>query len=945
MAGSFVHPFDRGLLGTQGLQVTDAEYARAVAALGLVPTAPPLGDRPERDQDRHLRWELATFERNVGDYRNHPPHFDIRSLNDLWMSALRGEHESRRVVVAAGPGNQELRSQPGLAAIAGILSHPAVEARVVSIDWSNALLDPRWQWPLRIGAFDAEDFEQLGLRVLASLWPAHALTQQTLLDRDNARVEILAVDEGLRGALRRIYACGHRVRAGFVLAAAPLDVRWDELRVQVEAVLAETQAGGIGIVQLESGESLPEVINEWIGELSHAVPLDVAFGKSFGPARSLLVLDRRLVHAAALRTAARSVGRRLQQLPADAPVVLPPSTPARVTLDWPRAAPPAALGAELEARVDEDTFPFTNESQGATAVVEIAAATRVAERATAVSEAPRYLQGEVYRLATANPVLETRGLVEHERHAIEVFIGAAGLATLRADVAVPDHLIDWETNEPVTLQVLFVESDQPETPPQRGTITLPRSGRSTSCRFEFKPGRTGPYGARIVLYYRGRVLQTALLETRVVATATGLDTERQGGMTLRVEATLRRSLSTVADRRRFDAFMVCNHSPVTRKAAITSAAKDGAYVASLANLGTVLANVSDLLTAVARDDARYRKGLTSKANAELLGKLAIEGNALYRTLVTDYIGRSSSARQIVDGEYLQVVTMDPDAIVPLEFVYDYKVPADDAPVCRNAAKALRVGACPASCKPTRSPAPHVCPLGFWGLSKVIERHIHVPDLAKASKVLASEPLEGRDELSLDGSTLLGVSQEVGRKGERALIKQVGKLRGKAVTTAANWQAWVKAVESIRPVLLVALPHTAGSGGDISLEIGGDTCKSRFIDCSYVRADTSSPPVALLLGCDTANTADTASYLHHVGVFRQADAALVVGTVATVLGTTAADMAARLVKHLQAAIKARKSARFGEVLRTAKREAVADSQMIGLCLAAFGDADWRLDLGE
>src|SRR5688572_15243330 len=122
MAGSFVHPFDRGLLGPQGLQLTDAEYARAVAALGLVPPAPPappLGDRPERDQDRHLRWELATFARNVGDYENQPPHFDIRALNDLWMSALRGEHESRRVHVAAGPGNQDLRSQPGLGDIAG----------------------------------------------------------------------------------------------------------------------------------------------------------------------------------------------------------------------------------------------------------------------------------------------------------------------------------------------------------------------------------------------------------------------------------------------------------------------------------------------------------------------------------------------------------------------------------------------------------------------------------------------------------------------------------------------------------------------------------------------------------------------------------------------------------------------------------------------------------
>jgi hypothetical protein len=42
----------------------------------------------------------------------------------------------------------------------------------------------------------------------------------------------------------------------------------------------------------------------------------------------------------------------------------------------------------------------------------------------------------------------------------------------------------------------------------------------------------------------------------------------------------------------------------------------------------------------------------------------------------------------------------------------------------------------------------------------------VPWLAKAAKVVASEPIKGRDILSLDGSTLVGISQEVGTKGKR-----------------------------------------------------------------------------------------------------------------------------------------------------------------------------------
>jgi hypothetical protein len=177
-----------------------------------------------------------------------------------------------------------------------------------------------------------------------------------------------------------------------------------------------------------------------------------------------------------------------------------------------------------------------------------------------------------------------------------------------------------------------------------------------------------------------------------------------------------------------------------------------------------------------------------------------------------------------------------------------------------------------------------------------------------------------------------------------LTKRLAKIRGKTVTTAGNWPAWLKAIEATKPVLLVALPHADGTGGDISLEIGGDALKSRFIDGSYVHLDSSTPPLAVLMGCDTANTADTAAYLHHVGVFRQADAALVVGTVATVLGTSAAEMTARLLEHLQAALKGRRG-RFGEVLRTAKRDAVAYSQMIALCLVTFGDADWQIGSKE
>jgi hypothetical protein len=142
-------------------------------------------------------------------------------------------------------------------------------------------------------------------------------------------------------------------------------------------------------------------------------------------------------------------------------------------------------------------------------------------------------------------------------------------------------------------------------------------------------------------------------------------------------------------------------------------------------------------------------------------------------------------------------------------------------------------------------------------------------------------------------------------------------------------------------LLLALPHSGGAAPKITLEIGGDVLESTYIDSTYVWVDkTRTPPIAMLLGCDTSAVSDPAAYASHVEAFRGADAALVLGTVATVLGASAAPMAARLVDYLADSANTHVG-RFGEVLRAAKRQAVADSEMIALCLVAFGDADWKL----
>ena len=932
MTKDYAYTLNWELLGPPGLLLSDEDYVRVITAMGV----PSLRDGQQVERTQHeVHWTVGSFRRALSGLSRRDIRQFADGMIDVWMSRVK--HDSK-ASISLQSGRQWVNT-PFPTDVLGVLSHPDVGIAPVWLDWANPQADLKWQWPIRFGAFE-DDFTELDLKRLSDKGSNIMLKRTQIISRELARAEVLIIRAEVRRALTRILALKYRVRAVLVLIVAPLNVPWPDLRTYLDALMTETQAAGIAIVQPYQTKQLLDQIYSWVISLSHNTSIDTALGLAFGRDRLLLAMDRRLLDLAKPKRAMQVVASRLKRMPASAKLELPAETPGRINLSWRGHEPVRALAEELSNRLADDDIPFMSESQGASAVAEIETAARSTDRTQATQEGPRYLQGNVYRFSGVKAIKETRGLLLNARHALDMFIGEAGLGAIGAEEPVPDKDIDWGKEESVTLQLILAEPNQWDEP-LRGTLKLPRYGRSSTHRFVFSPTRAGPFQGRVTLYYRGRVLQTALLETQVIESAADLATRNDPGpgITLRVEAEVRRSFATLSERRRFDACIVCNHT-ATRQAAITAMGMNGAYIASLSGLGEAIKNINYLLSPVAQDADRYRTGLRSKANAELLRCLAMEGNALYRRIVKNYIVHSGSAHDIQEADYLQIVTTKPDAIVPLEFVYDYPVPDKKASVCPNAAEALRNGACPKSCKPKTSPAEYVCPMGFWGLRKVIERHLHVPGRSEATKVIASEPITGRDELSLKGSTLVGISKQVESPSDQKLIKGLKKIRKTSIKTAKNWKNWKTSISSDHPIMLVALPHASGTAADISLEIGGDTVESVFIDESYVHVESTPPPLTVLLGCDTANTADTSAYLSHVGVFREADAAIVLGTIAKVLGTHAADMAERLIQHLEAAIKA-KPGRFGEVLRKAKRTAVADSLMIGLCLVAFGDADWQI----
>jgi len=186
---------------------------------------------------------------------------------------------------------------------------------------------------------------------------------------------------------------------------------------------------------------------------------------------------------------------------------------------------------------------------------------------------------------------------------------------------------------------------------------------------------------------------------------------------------------------------------------------------------------------------------------------------------------------------------------------------------------------------------------------------------------------------------VGYSQEVQAADVQGLIGKLAAAFGDAAAPVKDWDEWAAAVKARQPALLVAFPHNEGKEEDVLLEIGGNKLYTLDLPADYVRPKGDGPPpLVFLLGCDVAGTAQ--DFSSHIRYFRQAGAAVVVSTIATVFGAHAARVGEAIVTGLLQP-PAGESARLGEVIRDAKRAALLASVPMALCVVAFGDADWRL----
>jgi hypothetical protein len=873
-----------------------------------------------------------------------PVPWDLRWLPELaaevW-SKLEGSAQDlavawREQVAVRAPRLEVALQETALshAWLAERLLLPDVGLRSLTFAMPGFEPDPWWRWPLRVGFL--ADERSAALR--------EQLRGRTLIERmtDEAAEtdpgEVLLLPFTLREALAHVLQTAPARRASCVVVLDAVDDRAHEAGSMVAALAACLRASAV-----ITARCAPDAVADWwsdvLYELTHDRPLDeILHGRATGASPPFLFAHPRFVRVTRLSATARRLAGSLAAATRSQPEPL-------VRLGRKSARALRLAAGTHDARL---VFPmltavsFDSESNGATAVAGVRRDSgELLESAETSAARDRWVLAQVIELSEPGGRVCTRALRAGAAHEVAVRVGPQGAHWISGPERFPDELLPRDERAH-RLTVVFAEPElAPD--PQLASIELPAVGDSTTCRFELRTRQdTKRIEARIAVLHRNRVLQTMLLRAPVVTDPE--DASPEARIVLAAEAIVRPGMHGLDQRGRFAAALILNHTPAGQPSGTLVSGNDAVRL-RLDGLHLVVEALAEDFRTVAEDERVTRTRLDDARSVELLRSIALQGVALHQNV-------GKHVDKIAPDGPLQIVQADPNTVVPVELIYDLPPPADDAALCANWKKALAAGRCGASHpKNAMGQAKTVCPSGFWGVRRVIERHVLDPQdvvekLGAADFALRAEPSRERRELPPLASALLGASIRA-ENAKKNLIQHLFDAIARVAQQASRadtWQDWVKQVKKTRPQLLVLLTHTDDSGSQVALEIGnGEMCALARVTDRFVRATAKSPaPVVLLLGCETG--IPTIGLETCVAHFRNMGAAVVIGTLGAVAGHHAAPVAERLTRELTKKSR-RADPTFGAVLREARRTLLAQGLLMGLALAGYGDADWQFAKGK
>jgi hypothetical protein len=550
------------------------------------------------------------------------------------------------------------------------------------------------------------------------------------------------------------------------------------------------------------------------------------------------------------------------------------------------------------------------------------------------ADTTRWLQARIFDAADRTSLTHFRPDTSHD---IEVRIGPETMGWLTGTEPFPEEQLPGLG--PHRLTIVLTEPHLLRTP-QVSRIMLPEAGASTSAWFELRTAaETARVDARLIVLFGNRVLHTARLPEYVGAKPPhGHPANLTVDNVAEVETVVETLGGTQAEQ--FDAAFIVNHD-AHGTGRVTAIADGDAREVDLdeKEIADALDVFTKRLAEVVDQPADY-EGVSSPGTVELLTFFARHGALLRQFLVQGFLGDlASSAR-------LQVVSARPDAYFPFEFAYDYDAPhPPDVTLCAEGVRLLAEGTRGSTCPATHDSSV-VCPLGFWGLSKTIERRTYQhPGRGQPRFLVRSRPASGRDRISLDAGSMFAASNRVDAFAPGSIAAVAAALAATSAghsLRADSWEEWIADIRARRPALMVLLPHTVydDTSGFFGLEIGEhDRCFADQINTEFVHQG-DQPVIVSLLGCETA-VAGSISFETLPARFVTAGAEIVLATITEVLGRHAAPIASRLVTILYEEVNA--GARtIGDVMVILRRRLLAEGIVAVLAVTAFGDAGWLVE---
>jgi hypothetical protein len=813
--------------------------------------------------------------------------------------------------------------------IAEQLSRPAVGAHTVVFAQHRDVPARRWHWPLRVGLLRDERSKALW-REIDRQGDTHTWAREilTLVDVEQLlECDLLLLPFGPRSATARILDAEPGVMATCVVAAGPLDTASDIARA-VDVISAETKAQAVVVVDLGVRAMADWFVDRLIREIAHDQEFDVALVKSFGKpdhpfyfvsADPQWLDQARLAHlASTLRT---SMARPEV---AEKKVVIRGDLASRLQ--------GGNEGAQALFEIGAMANDFLGETHDATTFSRLTHAVGSVLKQNPPARPQRFLQAQVYAPSSDALTVFRPDTV----HRVDVRIGPTEASWTSSSTFFPeDDLPPSEKGHRLT--VVFTEPDlAPQ--PQVSHVHLPPQGASSTCGFYLSTTPTTTnVEARVAVLYRNRVLQTSSLTGAVTNDS---EVAENGRIAFAPEVVVNAGMTDLDREKPYDAALILNHT-ASGSPRLLKIVDDHAELVSTGTLQPLVQKIEDKLSQCDWGAKDFRN-LAAPGTLDLLRYLAARGSLLYNGVVaTQFIDRRLAA-----ATSLQLIAAKPGARLPVEYFYDKPFPNGDAKLCKKAQKALADGKC-GGCSSDGDPGRYVCPLGFWGLNRVLEWHIYRQEATRQLQghdfALQQEKVARRSELPKLDRALVAASDRAKTEVKTAVADLIGALKNSKIKAAEvrSWADWRAAVARQAPALLILITHTDvdATFNIPKIEIGKEQWLNvGQVDRSIVRGNGASP-VVLILGCETARQDVTFEDLIS-NFMRPGEAAIVVASSTSILGRQATLLASEIVSVLKE-LEAGNGATFGEAMLAVRRRMLRKGYPMVLSITSYGDADWRL----